>query len=148
MFHVLGTQKVTANHRETPGGTIISMAHYCNRFILLEQAGFHSGSRCIQQISHGDKNTKVYIICSVHQLSMIVTEVGVPFIIRKPRATKLSQVPSNTGTHNIHNVHKELIRKQGNRPEIEYSVSDPATLVLCSKFQRGKLVTNYSGKTS
>ena len=35
----------------------------------------------------------------------------------------------NTCTHNMHNVHQEMIRRQGNKPEIEYSVIDPGTPV-------------------
>ena len=50
-------------------------------------------------------------------------------IQRKPRATKLPELPSSIGTHNMHNVHEQMIRKQGNRPEAEYSVLDLATPV-------------------
>ena len=38
----------------------------------------------------------------------------------------------------MHNVHEELIRYQGNNPEIQYSVFDPRTLVYVQD-SRGNL---------
>ena len=39
----------------------------------------------------------------------------------KERATKLPHLPqSNIGNHNMYNVCKELLRRQGNCPEREY----------------------------
>ena len=36
---------------------------------------------------------------------------------RKPRATKLPQLPSNNRSQNKHNVHEKMIKHQGNRSE-------------------------------
>ena len=56
---------------------------------------------------------------------------------RKPRTTKLPQLSSNIGTHNMHNVHEELIKRQGNHLEREYYMLDAGT-PACVQNYRGE----------
>ena len=75
-----GTWKVTTNHRHYLGASSFSMAHIGNRYVLLEKNGLSNSSRYLLKIVRKLANSTSAAICV--QLSMIVTELGLPHIIR------------------------------------------------------------------
>ena len=58
------------------------MAHVSNRFVLLEKNGLSNSGRCILQIHHSEKIAKFYLHSCMHRVILIVTELGLPHIIR------------------------------------------------------------------
>ena len=78
-----GVWKVTTNHRHYPGTASFPMAHIGNKYVLLEKNG-----RCLRVVDVFSKYTMVRklpnstsaAVCI--KLSMIVTELGLPHIIR------------------------------------------------------------------
>ena len=77
-----GVWKVTTNHRHYPGTTTFLMAHVGDRHVLLEKNGLPDSSRCILKVHHSEEmpNSTSTAVCI--ELSMIVTELGLPHIIR------------------------------------------------------------------
>ena len=75
-----GTWKVTTNHRHYSGTASFPMAHIGDRYVLLEKNGLSDGSRCLLKIVRKLPNSTSTAICT--ELSMIVTELGLPNIIR------------------------------------------------------------------
>ena len=82
MYDLPGVWKVSATHGDNPRTTPISMAHIGNRLILLEKDGLPDSCRYILQIHFVRKvpNSRSAAMCI--ELSMIVTELGLPHIIR------------------------------------------------------------------
>ena len=58
------------------------MAHIGNRFVLLEKNGLSDSGRCILKAYHSEEITKFHLSSVCIELSMIVTELGLPHIIR------------------------------------------------------------------
>ena len=67
---------------DNPGTSPISMAHIGNRFVLLEKDGLPDSCRCILQIHLVRKLPNFTSAAMCIELSMIVTELGPPHIIR------------------------------------------------------------------
>ena len=82
VHHMPGTWKVTTNHRHYLGTASFPMAHIGNRYVLLEKNGLSNSSRCLHKyfIVRKLPNSTSVAICV--ELSMIVTELGLPDIIR------------------------------------------------------------------
>ena len=74
--------KVTANNRHYSGTASFSMAHIGNRYVLLEKNGLSDSGRCIPKIHHSEEIAKFTSAAVCIELSMIVTELGLPHIIR------------------------------------------------------------------
>ena len=74
--------KVTTNHRYYSGTAFFPMAHIGDRHVLLEKNGLSNSSRCLLKIFIVRKlpNCTSTAVCA--ELSMIVTELGLPHIIR------------------------------------------------------------------
>ena len=72
--------EISTAHRNHPGNSTISMAWHCNRFILLEQDGFSVGVFSKYILVRKLPNSTSIAVCIEH--SMIVTELGLPHIIR------------------------------------------------------------------
>ena len=81
-YDLPGVWKVSAADRDNPRTTPISMAHIGNRFILLEKDGLPDSCKCILQIHFGKEIAKFHSAAMCIELSMIVTELGLPHIIR------------------------------------------------------------------
>ena len=77
-----GVWKVTANHGHYPGTTSFSMAHIGNRHVLLEKNGLCDSGRCILKYIIVRKLLNSTSTAMCIELSMIVTELGLPHIIR------------------------------------------------------------------
>ena len=78
-----GVWKVTANHRHYLGTASFPMAHIGDRYVLLEKNGLSNSGRCILSkyiIVRKLPNSTSAAVCI--KLSMIVTELGLPHIIR------------------------------------------------------------------
>ena len=58
------------------------MAHLSNRFILLKKNGFSDGGKCVFQVHHSEKTVNSTSTAVCLELSMIVTELGLPHIIK------------------------------------------------------------------
>ena len=82
MHHVLGTWKVTTNHRHYSGAASFPMAHIGNRYVLLEKNGLLIVADVFSKYFLVRKlaNSTSAAVCA--ELSMIVTELGLPHIIR------------------------------------------------------------------
>ena len=83
MYDLPGVWEVSATHRYNPGTAPISMAHIGNRFVLLEKDGLSDSCRCLLKVHHSEgklPNSTSAAMCI--ELSMIVTELGLPHIIR------------------------------------------------------------------
>ena len=82
MCNLPGVWKVSATHRHYPGTAPFPMAHVGNRFVLLEKNGLSDSGRCILKyiIVRKLPNSTSAAVCI--ELSMIVTELGLPHIIR------------------------------------------------------------------
>ena len=78
-----GVWKVTTNHRHYPGTTSFPMAHIGHRYVLLEKNGLSVFSKCI--IVRKLPNSTSTAVCI--ELSMIVTELGQPHIIRSDNSS-------------------------------------------------------------
>ena len=63
VYDLSGIQQVTANHRNYPRGTTVSMAYTGNRFILLEKNGLSHSHRCLLKVHHSEETAK-FNICS------------------------------------------------------------------------------------
>ena len=79
---MLGTWKVTSNHRHYSGTASFPMAHTGNRHVLLEKNGLSNSSRCLLKIHHSEEIAKLNSAAICTELSMIVTELCLPHIIR------------------------------------------------------------------
>ena len=77
-----GVWKVTANHRHYLGTASFPMAHIGNRYVLLEKNGLSDSGRCILKIHHSEEIAKFHLSSCVHRAIMIVTELGLPHVIR------------------------------------------------------------------
>ena len=77
-----GVWKVTTNHRCYPGTTFFPMAHIGNRYVLLERMDFLIVVDVFSKyiIVRKLPNSTSAAVCI--ELSMIVTELGLPHIIR------------------------------------------------------------------
>ena len=77
-----GVWKVTTNHRHYPGTAPLPMAHIGDRYVLLEKNGLSDSGRCILKniIVRKLPNSTSAAVCI--ELSTIVTELGLPHIIR------------------------------------------------------------------
>ena len=68
-----------------------------------------------------------------HRITPISVIIPSPLemMIQKNPRTILPQLPSNIGktAHNVHNMHNEIIKLQGNSTEVGYSALEPGTLV-------------------
>ena len=83
MYHIPGVWKVTTNHRHYPGTTSFPMAQIGDRYVLLEKNGLSDSGGCILKIHHSEEIAKFHLSsCVCIELSMIVTELGLPHIIR------------------------------------------------------------------
>ena len=77
-----GTWKVTTNHRHYSRAASFPMAHIGNRYVLLEKMDFlivadvFSKYHLVRKLA----NSTSAAVCA--ELSMIVTELGLPHIIR------------------------------------------------------------------
>ena len=71
-----GTWKVTTNHRHYSEMASFPMAHIGDKYVLLEKNGLSNSSRCLLKLLNSTSAT-IYT-----ELSMIVTELGLPHIIR------------------------------------------------------------------
>ena len=81
-YHMPGVWKVTTNHRHYPGTTSFPMAHIGNRYVLLEKNGLLIVADIFSKyiIVRKLPNSISAAVCI--ELSMIVTELGLPHIIR------------------------------------------------------------------
>ena len=77
-----GVWKISAAHRNYPRTTSISMAHIGNRFILMEEDGLSDSCRCLLQVHSGEEMVQSTSAAVCIELSMIVTELGLPHITR------------------------------------------------------------------
>ena len=59
----------------------VPWAHIGNRYVLLEKHGLSNSSRCLLKIFPSEEIAKFYICSHLHR-TMIVTELGLPHIIR------------------------------------------------------------------
>ena len=82
MYDLPGVWKISATHRNYPGTTPISMANIGNRFVLLEMDGLSDSFRCLLQVHSGEEIANFTSVAVCIELSMIVTELGLPHIIR------------------------------------------------------------------
>ena len=82
VYDLPGIWKISAAHRNHPGTTPISMAHTSSRFILLEKDGLSDSCRCLLQYILVRKLPNFTSAAMCIELSMIVTELGLPHIIR------------------------------------------------------------------
>ena len=82
MYDLSGVWKVSATHKSYPGTTPISMAHTGDRFVLLEKMDFLIVDDVFSKYILVRKlpNSTSAAICI--ELSMIVTELGLPHIIK------------------------------------------------------------------
>ena len=82
MYHMPGTWKVTTNHRHYSGTASFPMAHIGNRYVLLEKKDFLIVADVFSKyfIVRKLPNSTSAAVCT--ELSMIVTELGLPHIIR------------------------------------------------------------------
>ena len=58
------------------------MAHIGNRFVLLEKDGLSDSCRCLLKVHHNEEIAKFDLSVLCIELSMIVTELGLPHVIR------------------------------------------------------------------
>ena len=74
--------EISATHGSYPGATPIFMAHISDRFVLLEKNGLSDSCKCLFQYILVKKlpNSTSAAVCI--ELSMIVTELGLPQIIK------------------------------------------------------------------
>ena len=89
MYDLPGVWKVSAAHRNYPGATPISMAHIGDQFVLLEKVvllekdGLSDSCRHLFQVHPSEEIAQFYLCSCVHRiLSMFVTELGLPHMIR------------------------------------------------------------------
>ena len=82
LYHMPGTWKVTTNHRHYSGAASFPMAHIGNRYVLLEKNGLSNSSRCLLKILPSEEIANSTSAVVFAELSMIVTELGLPHIIR------------------------------------------------------------------
>ena len=77
-----GTWKVTTSHRHYSGTAFFPMAHIGDRYVLLEKNGLSNSSRCLLKyiIVRKLPNSTSAAVCT--ELSVVVTELGLPHIIR------------------------------------------------------------------
>ena len=77
-----GTWKITTNHRHYSGASSFPVAHIGNRYVLLESMDFLIVADIFSKYFLVRKlaNSTSAAICT--ELSMIVTELGLPHIIR------------------------------------------------------------------
>ena len=77
-----GTWKVTTNHRHYSGTASFPMAHICNGYVLLERMDFLIVADVFSKYFLVRKlpNSTSAAVCA--ELSMILTELGLPHIIR------------------------------------------------------------------
>ena len=82
VYDLPGTWKVSNTDRDNPRVTPISMAYIGNRFILLEKDGLSDSCKCLLQINFVRKLSNSISATMCIELSMIITELGLPHIIR------------------------------------------------------------------
>ena len=82
MYHMPGTWKVTTNHRHYSGTVSFPMAHIGDRYILLEKNGLSNSSDVFSKYIIVRKLLNSTSAAISTELSMIVTELGLPHIIR------------------------------------------------------------------
>ena len=82
VYHMPRVWKVTTNHRHYPGTASFPMAHIGNRHVLLEKMDFLIVADVFSKyiIVRKLPNSTSTAVCI--ELSMIVTELGLPHIIR------------------------------------------------------------------
>ena len=82
VYHMPGVWKVTANHRHYSGTASFPMAHTGDRYVLLERMDFLIVVDVFSKyiIVRKLPNSTSTAVCI--ELSMIVTELGLPHIIR------------------------------------------------------------------
>ena len=82
IYHMLGTWKVTTNHRHYSGTAFFPMAHIGDRYVVLERMDFLIVADVFSKyiIVRKLPNSISAAICT--ELSMIVTELGLPHFIR------------------------------------------------------------------
>ena len=77
-----GTWEITTNHWYYSRTSSFPMAHIGNRHILLEKNGLSNSSRCLLKILPSEEIGQFYICSHLCRTSHIVTELGLPHIIR------------------------------------------------------------------
>ena len=87
-----GVWKVSAHHRHYPETAPFLMAHIDDRYVLLVKNGLSDSGRCILKVHHSEEIAKFHTVHTLQhpqilsamciELSMIVTELGLPHIIR------------------------------------------------------------------
>ena len=82
MYDLPGVWKISATDRNYPGTTPISMAHIGDRFILLERMDFLIVADVFSKYILVRKLPNSTSAAMCIELSMIITELGLPHIIR------------------------------------------------------------------
>ena len=82
MYHMPGTWEITINHWYYSRTSTFPMAHIGDRHILLEKNGLSNSGRCLLKYFLVRKlaNSTSAAVCA--ELATIVTELGLPHIIR------------------------------------------------------------------
>ena len=77
-----GAWEITTNHWYYSRTSTFPMAHIGNRHILLEKKGLSNSSRCLLKILPSEKLANFTSAAVCAELVTIVTESGLPHIIR------------------------------------------------------------------